>query len=210
MKTIYIDFDDVLCETALALAVVIEREFGKAVAYDDIHSFDLAKSFNLNETESEKLFDIFHDDKILAEIIPTEDATDAMQELHSQGINIHIVTGRPPSTCKASQKWLKAHKVPYHKISFVDKYGRNHAYIDGVDILTLNDLKKLKFDAAIDDSPIAISFLAKHTENPIIVFDRPWNADLRELENSPQITRCKTWKDVLEQLNGLTNNHNNA
>ena len=200
MKTIYIDFDDVLCETARVLAVMVEREFGKSVAYEDIGTFDLTESFNLNESECTWLFDVFHDGDVLAGIPMIDGAAEALNLWDSQGIKIHIVTGRPPSTNEASQKWLADHNIPYHKISFVDKYERGHAHVDGVDILTLDDLKKLKFDAAIDDSPIAISFLAQNTENPIIVFDRPWNVDLGELENSPQITRCKTWKDVLEHI----------
>jgi uncharacterized HAD superfamily protein len=100
----------------------------------------------------------------------------------------------------ASQLWLADHNMPYDRLSFVDKYNRGHAHVNGVDTLTLDELRELKFDAAIDDSPIAISFLAENTQNPIIVFDRPWNADLGELENSPQITRCKTWKDVIEHF----------
>jgi len=202
MKTIYIDFDDVLCETARVLSAMIEREFGKTVAYEDIRDFDLEKTFDLNQTESKRLFEIFHDDEILADIPPIDGAIEALQLWHNQGIIIHIVTGRPPSTHKASQQWLADHNIPYHKISFVDKYNRGHAHVDGVDILTLDDLKQLKFDAAIDDSPIAISFLAENTENPIIVFDRPWNANLEKLENSPQITRCKTWVDVLDCIAG--------
>ena len=34
--TIYVDFDDVLCETALGLARIVEEEFGRKVAFEDI------------------------------------------------------------------------------------------------------------------------------------------------------------------------------
>jgi hypothetical protein len=133
-------------------------------------------------------------------IPPIAGAADVLKAWQNTGIDIHIVTGRPPSTFQASADWLEKYDFPYNKLSFVDKYGRNHAHIDGVDIITLDELKLLKFGMAIDDSPIAISFLIEYTDNPVIVFDRPWNTDLAELKDSPQITRCKTWNDIADQM----------
>jgi len=202
-KTIYVDFDDVLCETARVLAVMIKNEFGKDVAYENIRHFDLTKTFDLDDSQSKRLFEIFHDYDVLMEIAPIAGAANVLKTWQNTGTEIHIITGRPPATFQASVDWLEKYDIKPDKLSFVDKYGRNHAHIEGVDILTLDDLKLLKFDAAIDDSPIAISFLVENTENPVIVFDRPWNANLGELEKSTQITRCRTWNDVAEQITGL-------
>ena len=199
-RTIYVDFDDVLCETARVLAVMIKNEFGKDVAYEEIRHFDLTKTFDLDAAQSKRLFEIFHDYDVLMGIAPIEGAAEVIKKWRNAGTEIHIVTGRPPATFQASLDWLEKHGIVHDRLSFVDKYGRNHAHIDGVDILTLDDLKLRKFSAAIDDSPIAISFLVENTENPVIVFDRPWNADLGELENSTQITRCRTWDDVINSI----------
>lgn len=209
-KVIYIDFDDVLCETARVLAKTIEREFGKVVAYNDILHFDLAKTFDLNEKETEWLFEIFHNADVLSRIPIIDGAAEAIKAWHQHGMTIHIVTGRPPATHTASKQWLEKYNIPYHKLSFVDKFGRNHAHVDGVDILTLDDLKQLKFTVAIEDSPIAISFQIENTNNPVIIFDRPWNRNMGELEQSAQVYRCKTWKDVIEQVKTLTNDQDDA
>jgi hypothetical protein len=48
LTSIYVDFDDVLCETARALVALLQSHFGRTVAFDDVISFDLAVSFGLN------------------------------------------------------------------------------------------------------------------------------------------------------------------
>ncbi|MBT3194300.1 MAG: hypothetical protein HN341_17275 [Verrucomicrobia bacterium] len=197
---VYVDFDDVLCETARALAALIEREFGKSTAFEDIHSFDLALSFGLDENEAERLFAMFHDAEVLSGIPPVEGAADGIRAWHAAGAQIHVVTGRPPSTHDASAAWLSRHGVPHKQLTFVDKYGRNHPHIEGVDIMSLDELRTRAFCMAIDDSPTAIQFLAEHTEVPILIFDRPWNVSLDTPGESSRIIRCKTWSDVLERV----------
>jgi len=43
-KTIYVDFDDVLCETARHFLVVVEREFNKRIAYEELTDFDIEEA----------------------------------------------------------------------------------------------------------------------------------------------------------------------
>ena len=62
---VYVDFDDVLCETADAFLDVVEREFGRRYAFDDIHFFNLEKSFHLNRDEHDHLMGLIHDPSIL-------------------------------------------------------------------------------------------------------------------------------------------------
>ncbi len=199
-SAVYVDFDDVLCETARALAALSKREFGKSIAFEDIFTFDLNVAFDLNEKESERLFESFHDADILMDIEPVPGAIEGIQSWHAAGATIHIVTGRPPSTHAASQAWLALHDVPYERLTFVDKYNRGHTHIAGVDILTRDELRECSFCMAIDDSPTAIHFLAEHTAIPIIIFDRPWNVSLGTLGDASRILRCETWSSVLEQV----------
>ena len=197
---VYVDFDDVLSETARALAAVSEREFGRHTAFEDIHTFDLSVSFGLNEAQTARLFELFHDGDILMDIVPVSGAVEGVRAWHDAGATIHIVTGRPPSTHAVSQAWLALHNVPYERLTFVDKFDRGHAHVPGVDILTRDELRECSFCMAIDDSPQAIRFLADHTRVPIIIFDRPWNESLGTLGDDARILRCETWAHVLEQV----------
>jgi hypothetical protein len=137
---------------------------------------------------------------VLMTLEPVPGAQSALQTLSNDGVSVHIVTGRPPSTCAVSEEWLARYEMPYSRLSFVDKYNRQHRDVPGVDSLTLSELKSCEFSMAIDDSPLAIRFLAENTDVPIVVFDRPWNADLGDLSNRAQIMRCASWFDVLENI----------
>jgi len=195
-KIVYIDFDDVLCETAQVLAQIINTEFNKNVSFEQIDSFDLTKSFDLDNKESTALFEMFHKADVLMRLPPIEGALDTLHQWQSKGIQIHIVTGRPPETAQISQEWLTINGFTPDRISFVDKYNRGHTAVAGVDTLSLTELQQLPFALAIDDSPIAITFLLESMTMPVIVFDRPWNISLANEQNQPRITRCRTWQEI--------------
>jgi len=200
-KAIYVDFDDVLSETARMLTGVVEREFGKVTAFENIFSFDLTQSFGLDAAEAERLSDMFHDTAVLMAIAPVAGAAEVLAVWREAGAEIHIVTGRPPSTDAVSRAWLAENNIPYDRLTFVDKYARHYPPEAGVDILTLDALRSREFAMAIDDSPTAIRFLAEHTAIPIVIFDRPWNVALGTLgDPSRRCTRCATWPALLEQV----------
>ena len=63
---IYIDMDDVLCDTAGAYIDLAAREFGKHVAFNDIFSFNLQKSFGLSDEEYRRFFELGHQPRRVA------------------------------------------------------------------------------------------------------------------------------------------------
>ena len=54
-KTIYVDLDDVLCHAARHFLVIIEREFGKQIAYEQLTHFDVGHSCGLTPGERDGL-----------------------------------------------------------------------------------------------------------------------------------------------------------
>lgn len=194
---VYVDFDDVLCETARTLAGIVGDRFGKFTAFEDIHSFNLDHSFGLNAAEQEILFALFHEHDVLMDIPPVPGAVEGMQAWAESGVRVHIVTGRPPETCAASIAWLNRYEVAFEAISFVDKYGRGHGDIDGVDQMTLEDLKGACYALAVDDSPEMIDFLAVHTTMPLALFDRPWNKALDVSGLRQGVQRYLNWEALL-------------
>ena len=48
---IYVDVDDVLCETAAHLCKLAACEFGRHVAYADVFQFDLQKVFGFSDAD---------------------------------------------------------------------------------------------------------------------------------------------------------------
>ncbi len=123
-KTIYVDLDDVLCETARHFLAVVEREFAKRIAYEDLTDFDIGTSCGLAPEETEELYRIVHRPDELMRIAPIEAAIAALGQWANDGYEIAIVTGRPPDSYEPSLAWLARYRVPHQSFSMVDKYSR--------------------------------------------------------------------------------------
>jgi hypothetical protein len=85
-KRVYIDFDDVLCETALGFTDIVRDAFGRDVAFDDIHSFDLWKAFDLTRDEYEHLMVLGHKDDFLGTLVAIPGARDVLHAWREAGV----------------------------------------------------------------------------------------------------------------------------
>ncbi|MCL1919507.1 MAG: 2-dehydropantoate 2-reductase [Kiritimatiellaeota bacterium] len=192
---IYIDFDDVLCETAKALSVLAREMFGRDVPYDDIRFFDLQKSFALSGVQLEQLMARAHEYDFLASLAPTPGGADAIRALEAAGHEVVIVTGRQSVCHSGSTAWLRKHGLAHLEIVYVDKYGRAPAVPpEGAPaMLSLGAFNRLHFDIAIDDSPTALDLLAPRRGCRTIIFDRPWNRTYHR----PHAQRATTWAEIV-------------
>ncbi len=198
--SVYVDFDDVLSETARLLADIVAARFGRRTPFEKIYSFDLGISFGLGPREQNILIELFHDADMLASIPPVAGAAEGMRTWAEAGCTVHVVTGRPPETEAASRDWLAIHQIPYTDITFVDKYGRGHRDLPGVRQMTLAELENCAFALIVDDSPDMARFFGMRTEIPVAIFDRPWNADLASVEARPNVSRCRDWNELLARF----------
>lgn len=202
-RTICVDFDDVLCETAAGLIEVVEREFGIVKEFDEILSFDLADSFGLKDEEVAELFRILHRPDTLGTLRPIEGAVETLRGWIGADVQVAVVTGRLPETREASRDWLDRHDLAETGLLFVDKYSRYHAEDDKAAFLTLEKLAGLECRLLVDDSPDVVTYLARNGRSPIALFDRPWNAELAvEGEGADgRVTRCRGWGEVRGMMN---------
>ena len=66
--------------------------------------------------------------------------------------------------------------------------------------LELDDYYRMRFDYAIEDSPLAFPFFNHLPELQVMVFDRPWNR-LSDLPGS-NYRRCYDWDSIREIIAG--------
>ena len=193
---IYIDFDDVLCETARALSVLAREMFGRDVPYENIEFFDLEKSFSLSEAELDQLMARAHEDDFLMNLEPTPGGADAIRAWEAAGHEVLIVTGRQPTCHSGSMKWLRKYGLAHMEIIYVDKYGRAPVAPpeDAPIMINLEAFNQLHFDVAIDDSPAALDLLAPRHNCRTLIFDRPWN---RAYPLTPAMVRAASWSEIL-------------
>jgi uncharacterized HAD superfamily protein len=185
---IYVDIDDVLCQTALALTAVLEEHFGRRIAFEEVKWFDLARSFGLSGADHARLLELAHDPSVLSGYEPVAGAREVLTSWSGRGYDLALCTGRPPSTEAATRAWLAEHRMPYSAVYFVDKYGR-HRDEDSMD---LEDVAAMEFALAVEDSHEMATFLTRAAGIPVALIDRPWN----RTETDARIVRCATWSEV--------------
>jgi len=196
---VYVDIDDVLCETARRLMCLLNDRFGRTVRYEEITTFDLEVAFSLDAAQTQVLSELFHDPAVLTSLDPVAGAADALGRWRAAGIEVDIVTGRPPVTDGPTRDWLAAHQVPYDRLFYMDKFKRGNAAAPGTDMLTAATLRERPYAFAVDDALPMIRFFTEETAVPIVVFDRPWNrgceaAVPRAVDGG--LHRCGSWAAI--------------
>jgi uncharacterized protein len=192
-RPIYVDMDDVLCETARGCLEIIERVFGKRVAYEQLTDFNLGNSCELSTEETAELYHIVHHPDELLKLQPVKGAMEVLNQWIAAGFEIAIVTGRPPATYEPSLHWLMRERVPFHTFTVVDKYGRFTT--ERTIAVSLPELATRQFAFAVEDSPTMARYLAEQMKVPVRLFDRPWN---RAAAEHPKITRHNHWFEIAE------------
>lgn len=205
---IYVDFDDVVTETARLLCDLAHEMFGRNVAYDDVFAFDLRKSLFLSDDEVGTLMSRAHSDEILAAYEETPGATETLAAWMALGHEITVVTGRPSLTHAGTCRWLEARGLGAIPVVHVDKFGRELAaqFHSKEYVVSLEDFYKMRFDFAVEDSPLALGHLARLDGCRTAVFGRPWNRN--EALPAGDFRRCANWREVdayLRQTSKLPN-----
>lgn len=194
---IYVDFDDVLCETAQALLRIAAEEFGVRQRFEEVHSFDLSEAFALTEVQKARLLDRLHEPALLAALAPIPGAVEGLCAWRRRGYDVDVVTGRPAFTRPGSERWLAAHGVPFSSLLFVDKYGR----AGGGDTVPLAEIARRGYQLAVDDAPVMVTWLTRETDIPVFLFDRPWNRDgALPRDVAAAATRCHDWAEIDRRL----------
>jgi 5'(3')-deoxyribonucleotidase len=199
---IYIDFDDVLCETARHLSVLARELFDRNVPYEAISGFDLQQAFDLSAAEIDSLMEYAHREDFLTHLDPAPGSLEAIRTLEASGHELAIVTGRPSTSHDGSCGWLSKHGLSHLGLIYLDKYGRAPANPPPGAPKTLNrdEFATLHFDVAIDDSPTALDLLAHRQNCTVIVYDRPWN---RGYSPAANMRRSDSWQEIVALIGTL-------
>lgn len=191
MVSIYIDMDDVLCESNQTFLRILEKDFNKKVPYDEITSFDLKQSFGLTDEEYSVFFDRIHDPIEMIQHTALNGARQVLDIWNHNGYKINILTGRPSAAQAVSLQWLAHHQFKYDEFSIVNKYDRDSS--NGETTLSLESLSEMTFDLAVEDSGNMAKFLSETMNTPVALLDRPWN---RSFTFNNNVTRCTDWDDI--------------
>lgn len=192
---VYVDLDDVLCETARHFLVIVEREFGKQIAYEQLTNFDIGTACGLRPQERESLYRMVHEPDELMQMAPIEEAMGALKQWAGAGFAIAIVTGRPPDAYEPSLAWLAQHHVPYESFTMVNKYARFAT--ENTVAISLDELASRDYCWAVEDSLPMAQYLAGAMKVPVALIDCPWN---RSAEDHANVGRFSDWATIAQAM----------
>ena len=195
---IYIDFDDVICETAKYFTKIAKELFGIDLPYQQVQFFNLQKTFDLNDEQYDRLMEAGHLPENLLSYEETPGASETINKWVDEGHEVSVITGRPFNSYEPSRKWLDQHGLERVPLFCVDKYGRETFVQDFTYNMTLEQLYGMTFDFAVEDSPAAFEHVMHFDNCRVAVFDRPWN-QTSEFPND-NFVRCKNWREIDELL----------
>lgn len=197
---IYIDFDDVICETALYFTKLAKELFGIELPYSEVQFFNLKKSFNLNDEQYDELMKAGHIPENLLAYAETPGASKTINKWIDAGAEVYVITGRPFDAYEPSRRWLDEHGLDRVPLKCVDKYGRENFNEGCTYSMTLNELYDMTFDLAIEDSPAAFEHVMHFENCKIAVFNRPWNKSA--ILPDERFVRCDSWDSIDKLMEG--------
>ncbi len=195
-KRVYVDLDDVICETGPDLLALLEKHFGRRVELEDVTTWDLGVSLGLDQQDLRQFMHYAHEPHVLQQHRPKPGALEQLARWSNVGVEVWIVTGRPTQTYSATRDWLAARNVAHTRLVFADKYGNYgglQEMTDGVEAMPMEQIAGLRFDIAVEDSAAVAAVLHDELEIPVALIDQPWN---RQMESTPRLRRCQSWEDV--------------
>ncbi len=197
-RRIYVDIDDVLCETIGRLVDLLEHLHGRRIDPDAVEDFDLSRSFGLEPAEIEVFMDRAHDDEVIESIDPIPGAADVLSNWKAAGDRIILVTGRPPRTNAASRRWLESHCLDHDALHHLDKWDRPSWNPEGLPAIRFDELHDFDFEVAIEDSLDTAVRLVEEFDIPVVLMDRPWNRGLHRVARRTResLIRCTNWMEV--------------
>ena len=195
---IYIDFDDCLCETARFFTGFVKKYFHKNIPYEDMHSFDLQESFRMTDEQYKDMMIRAHSPERLLALEETPGASKIINGWMDRGHRIFVITGRPSSAYGPSRKWLDGHGLDRAELFCLNKYGRDTLLKESTFTLEPEEYRAMKFDLAVEDSPMAFKYFTHLPELRVCVFDRPWNRKCAF--PGPDYHRCVNWEEIDAEL----------
>lgn len=190
---VVVDFDDVMVDFMRPFLAWYGDNFGHAVDYEEMWSYDLHRVLDIEIELAEAIVMRFWRGDAHRRIVPFADADAGLAALFAAGIEVHMATARPQAVATETRYLLDRHfaHCPFAAVHYLGSFHEPSSLRRS----KADVVRQLDADALIDDSfgncRGALGGRAK-----IIMPDRPWN---RRLE-AAGISRIYTWQDTLACL----------
>lgn len=192
---IYVDLDDVACETCDRLADFARLHFDRDVTVESMFDYDLRKSFRFDEETYRNYMKRFHATE-LPGIPETPDACRVIRSWAEDGFDPVIVTGRPTYSNATTLDWLANHGLGTIRVLHVDKYAKLFNAAEDPLITPFPALLEMDVRFAVEDAPNAIRMICETHLCPFALFTRPWNRAYTLPQTDLPHYRADDWNEI--------------
>lgn len=185
---IAVDADDTVMDQSSVMLMLMNWKLGTSIKREE-----LTWDFFHKDPATEKAFWDVHnmyDGSYLRRAMPPTDpyAFPVIKELQRAEHKVEIVTRNRAESREQIAGWMWMHGVSIH----VRAIGRGGGMA--------GDKARLPYDIFVDDAPGLAEEIRKHPSKRLILYDQPWNRDVKTGKN---VFRAKDWLEVREILRRL-------
>lgn len=183
--TIGLDIDGVIVDYAAVMMPVISRACGRHVSVEEINTYDITECLELDTSTADSVWKQILNSNSLLHAPPIEGAIEGLSAI--SGHEIWIVTGRPASLDKLTERWLRERNIRYDRIIFdraMDKM-----------------LVGPEFDVFVEDFLEGARVIAESGVLTLL-FDQPWNRSDSLPENCQRVFDWDTIVKRVDEVRG--------
>jgi 5'(3')-deoxyribonucleotidase len=183
---IAVDMDDTVVDQSSLMLMLMNWKLGTNTKPEEL-KWDF---FHVNPETEKAFWDIhnMYDSSYLRRAMAPVDpyAFPVLKELQRvPGNKVEVLTRNKPESVERIRGWLFMHGVEMR----VRAMGRGGG--------KAQSKASYPYDIFIDDAPGLADEMKKHPTKRLIVFDRPWNRDVKETKN---VVRARGWLEVRKLL----------
>ncbi len=187
---IAIDIDDTLMKVwHKGIFEEYKNIYWKNLAINDVKTHGFNGDDNLRNLFF-KYYYLYHD-----EFPMYEEARDTLIKLHSQWDELYLLTSRPEKDKNITKNWVNRE---FGEWFFRDILFTCDFWVDDKSIVA----EKIQFDIVVDDAAHHIEKYHENTNSHILIFNQPWNEDIREEWKK---NRVHNWKEIANKIDIIQN-----
>ncbi len=186
-----IDIDGVIGDSDKTFRKYLNKEFGFNLKRSDITKFMYEDILDVPKSKIKKFWENFTEKKLWLEIPLLQNAKSSIDYLKDK-YNVIIITARPEKLKDMTVEWLEKNQIQYDDLIFIDEQNKE-SKISKIFQKNIN----LRFHIE-DRAEYAVEF-AK-AEIKVILFDYPWNKNIKGKFDKEYLIRVKNWREALSYV----------
>lgn len=197
---IAIDCDDVLIDSSDRIVERYNAKYGASIDASHMYRQDLDWGAGSHEAAIDRMNSLMLDDRILDDLVPSEATINAVRALASQH-ELHLVTGRQtylePSTRALLDAYFPGCFTSVEHTNYIASASSPEPRRSKGEVCA-----QIHANILIDDHVKHGKNVLNHGVREVLLFgDYPWN---QTDDDTPGITRCHDWQEVLQNIETLS------